>query len=182
MHRSLAVGLGAIVAGAVAVVAAAVPLGGSTGPSSSQSPYVVRSKPGVVLQSILTVGDAVPKAGAAGDVYRLVGKPDGLGAFDNGDGTFTLLTDHELRAGEGVARAHGARGAFVSKWTIRKDDLSVVQGEDLIRQVVTWTGRRRATTRRRQASSYGSFVQRRCHPSALCTTPPLETATTAESS
>jgi hypothetical protein len=158
MHRSLAVGLGAIVAGAVAVVAAAVPLGGSTGPSSSQSPYVVRSKPGVVLQSILTVGDAVPKAGAAGDVYRLVGKPDGLGAFDNGDGTFTLLTDHELRAGEGVARAHGARGAFVSKWTIRKDDLSVVQGEDLIRQVVTWN----RTTSSYNAPATGVVIRELC--------------------
>jgi hypothetical protein len=138
MHRSLAVGLGAIVAGAVAAVAVAVP-GGSTGPSSSQSPYLVRSQNGVVLKSILTVGDAVPKAGgAAGEAYRLVGKPDGLGAFDNGDGTFTLLVNHELPPLAGVVRAHGAKGAFVSKWTIRKDDLSVVASEDLIHQVVTW--------------------------------------------
>ena len=138
MHRSLAVGLGAIVAGAAAAVAAAVP-GASTGPSSSQSPYLVRTEPGVVLKSIVTVGDAVPEAGgAAGDQYRLVGNPDGLGAFDNGDGTFTLLVNHELPGGAGVVRAHGARGAFVSKWTIRKDDLSVVAAEDLIHQVATW--------------------------------------------
>jgi hypothetical protein len=118
-----------------ATIAMAAP-GGSTGPSSSESPYLVRSQPGVVLKSILTVGDAVPTTG--GGSYRLVGVPDGLGAFDNGDGTFTVLMNHELAAGAGAVHAHGARGAFVSKWTIRKDDLSVVQGEDLIRQVATW--------------------------------------------
>ena len=103
----------------------------ATGPNSSQSPYVVGSQPGVVTKSILTVGDAVGG-------YRMVGIPDGLGAFDNGDGTFTLLMNHELGGTAGVVRAHGATGAFVSKWTIRKDDLSVVAGEDLIKQVATW--------------------------------------------
>jgi hypothetical protein len=118
-----------------ATIAVAAP-GGSTGPSSSESPYLVRSRPGVVLKSLLSVGDAV--SNADGGSYRMVGKPDGLGAFDNGDGTFTLLMNHELAAAAGTVRAHGARGAFVSKWTIRKDDLSVVAGEDLIRQVATW--------------------------------------------
>jgi hypothetical protein len=30
-----------------------------TGPSSSQSPYVISTAPGVVIKSILTVGDSV---------------------------------------------------------------------------------------------------------------------------
>jgi hypothetical protein len=34
--------------------------------------------------------------------------------------------------------AHGSTGAFVSKWTIRKDDLSVVSGQDLISTVYLW--------------------------------------------
>lgn len=108
-----------------------------TGPSSSASPYVVRAVPGVVTRSILTVGDA---AGVKpdGTPYRMVGIPDGLGAFDNGDGTFTVLMNHELGATAGVVRAHGARGAFVSKWTIRKGDLGVLRGEDLIRNIATW--------------------------------------------
>jgi hypothetical protein len=138
MRRALLLVLGLLTCGANVTVAIATP-GGSTGPSSSDSPYLVRLKPGVVLKSILTVGDAVPKArGEPGDVYRLVGKPDGLGAFDNGDGTFTLLMNHELGGGAGVVRAHGARGSFVSRWLIRKDDLSVVEGEDLIKRVATW--------------------------------------------
>lgn len=108
-----------------------------TGPSSSASPYVVRAQPGVVTRSILTVGDSV-NTRPDGTPYRFVGIPDGLGAFDNGDGTFTILVNHELRAGAGVVRAHGAAGAFVSRWTVRKSDLRVLHGEDLIRNVATW--------------------------------------------
>jgi Bacterial protein of unknown function (DUF839) len=106
-----------------------------TGPSSSQSPYVVRSVPGVVNKAILTVGDS-----PEGSSYRMVGIPDGLGAFDNGDGTFTLLMNHELGSSQGAIRAHGARGAFVSKWTIEKESLRVLQGEDLIKKLYTWSG------------------------------------------
>jgi hypothetical protein len=64
--------------------------------------------------------------------------PDGLGAYDNGDATFTVLMNHELGATSGIARAHGSKGAFVSEWTIRKDDLSVVSGQDLISEVYLW--------------------------------------------
>jgi hypothetical protein len=70
----------------------------------------------------------------------MVGIPDGLGAYDDGDGTFTVLMNHELGSSSGVARAHGSKGAFVSKWTIRKDDLSVVSGQDLISTVYLWQG------------------------------------------
>jgi hypothetical protein len=70
------------------------------------------------------VGDAVGKD------YRLVGMPDGLGAFPTGP-TFTLLVNHELRADAGRARAHGSRGAFVSRWEIDPATLRVLSGEDL---------------------------------------------------
>ena len=95
------------------------------------SPYVLRAAPGVVSAAILTVGDSV-------NGYRLAGIPDGVGAFDNEDGTFTLLVNHEIRDTLGVTRAHGAKGAFVSKWIVRKDDLAVVHGSDLIQEVATW--------------------------------------------
>ncbi len=109
------------------------------GPSSSQTPYVERAQKGsgVITRSILTVGDYV-NLKPDNTPYRMVGIPDGLGAFDNGDGTFTVLMNHELAAGEGIVRAHGAIGSFVSKWMIRKDDLTVLHGEDLIHEVVTW--------------------------------------------
>jgi hypothetical protein len=109
-----------------------------SGPSSSAAPYVVRSVPGVVTKSILTVGDSVNLKPDGITPYRLVGIPDGLGAFDNGDGTFTLLMNHELPATAGIVREHGAPGAFVSKWIIRKGSLEVLHGEDLIHNIATW--------------------------------------------
>jgi hypothetical protein len=118
----------------VAVVAATAAFANAIqGPSSSQSPYVVRSAPGVVTKAILTVGDSV-------DGYKMVGIPDGLGAFDNGDGTFTVLMNHEIPDGLGAVRAHGSSGAFVSKWTIDKDTLQVLHGEDLIHNIIHETG------------------------------------------
>ena len=107
------------------------------GPSSSAGPYVVPTGDDVLTMSLLTAGDSV-NAGPDGAPYRMAGSPDGLGAYDNGDGTFTLLMNHELPEGAGGVRIHGARGAFVSKWTIRTRDLAVLHGEDLIRRVATW--------------------------------------------
>lgn len=101
------------------------------GPSSSQTPYVIPVATGVKTTSILTVQDK-----ASG--YSMVGIPDGLGAFDNGDGTFTLLMNHELGSGDGIVRAHGGKGAFVSSWIVRKSDLSVVSGGDLITSAYGW--------------------------------------------
>jgi len=142
MRKSALAALAALVAVAVVggAIAAATP-GRQTGPSSSQSPYLVPSQPGVVTRSVLTVGDSVNTKPNSTAPYRMVGIPDGLGAFDNGDGTFTLLMNHELQSSNppvGVNRAHGAKGAFVSKWTIKKGNLQVLHGEDLIQQVVTW--------------------------------------------
>ena len=82
----------------------------------------------MVTTSILTVGDA------ADNGYRLVGVPDGLGAFDNGDGTFTLLVNRELPPAAGVVRDHGFVGAFVSRWTMDIETLQVLAGEDLAKR------------------------------------------------
>jgi hypothetical protein len=66
------------------------------------------------------------------------GIPDGLGAYDSGNGTFTVLMNHELGSGVGATRDHGSAGAFVSKWTINKNTLAVTGAGDLIQSVVTW--------------------------------------------
>ena len=126
----LTLALGGLALGSTAAIALAAP-GTETGPSSSQAPYLVRTQPGIVTKSILTTGDSVGG-------YRMVGIPDGLGAYDNGDGTFTLLSNHELTSGEGAVRAHGAKGAFVSRWVINKSDLSVVSGRDQIQTINVW--------------------------------------------
>ncbi len=120
---------------AVLLPAAAVrpPATAEQGPSSSRAPYLLGLAGGVRITALLTAGDAV------GDPpYRMVGLPDGIGAFDNGDGTFTVLLNHELGGADGAQRAHGAAGAFVSKWVINTSTLAVQSGADLIRQVATW--------------------------------------------
>ena len=116
-----------------ALEAREVPSAAMTGPSSSQSPYLVPTNVGEVTTSVLTVGDSVGG-------YRMVGIPDGLGAFDNGDGTFTVLMNHEIPAGVGVSRAHGGTGAFVSEWVIDKATLQVISGRDLIQNVILTSG------------------------------------------
>lgn len=101
------------------------PGGTDIGPSTSSQPYLVPTIPGARTVSILTVGDSVRG-------YRMVGIPDGLGAFNSGLRQFTLLMNHEITAGApGVVRAHGSNGAFVSRWTIDADTLKVVKGQDL---------------------------------------------------
>ncbi|HEV7731733.1 MAG TPA: phytase [Candidatus Binatia bacterium] len=96
----------------------------STGPSTTTAPYLVPSVDGVETVSILTVGDAA-------DGYRMVGIPDGLGAFQSKRGEFTLLMNHEITAGApGIVRAHGSNGAFVSRWTIDAKTLEVIDGRD----------------------------------------------------
>ncbi len=123
----------------------------SMGPSTLQSPYVLPSLPSVETTSLLSVGDSVHG-------YRMVGIPDGLGAFDNGDGTFTLLMNHELGNTLGVVRAHGAIGAFVSRWVIDKDTLHVVSGNDLMQRVFLWN----TATQRPNATSSPFAFNRFC--------------------
>ncbi len=124
---------------AAAVSAAVVCIGGSawaspgasTGPSSSDAPYLVRHVPGVQLTSLLTAGDRIGG-------YQMAGTPDGLGAFDNGDGTFTVLMNHEFGRTVSVARSHGnTGGAFVSRWVIDKLTLRVISGRDQITHLIT---------------------------------------------
>lgn len=105
---------------------------GVTAQSSSQPPYIIPTIPGARFTSILSAGDAVGG-------YKMVGIPDGLGAFDNNNGTFTLVMNHEFpTTTSGATHAYGSQGAFVSKWIINKSDLSVVSGGDLTNTVKLW--------------------------------------------
>jgi hypothetical protein len=99
------------------------------GPSTNTEPYLIPSVPGVKFVSILTVGDDIGG-------YRMVGIPDGLGAFQSDRGQFTLLMNHEINPtatppNPGIVRKHGSNGAFVSRWIIDRQTLRVLKGEDL---------------------------------------------------
>jgi hypothetical protein len=102
--------------------------------------YVVASAPSVQITPLVTVGDTVADNYGADDLadYRMVGIPDGLGAFDNGDGTFTVVMNHEIGNTQGIVRDHGSKGSFVSRWVIDKNSLEVLEGDDLIKTVYVW--------------------------------------------
>lgn len=103
---------------------------------SSQTPYLVSTNAGVTVQAIITTGDATSKT--SGGTYLFGGIPDGLGMFDNGDGTVTVLVGHELAGNRGTVRDHGAIGTYVSQLVIDKTTLEVISGEDAIKTLKIW--------------------------------------------
>jgi len=96
------------------------------GPSTTKKPYVIPVAEDVTTTSLLTVGDKPATNG-----YRMVGIPDGLGAFRDGRDLQVFMT-HELRDTAGVTRRHGQKGAFVSQMTVDRRTLEVRKGADLI--------------------------------------------------
>ncbi len=131
--RARPLSLALIALGTAAVTAATVlPATAATaaGPSTTTNPYVLPVASGVDITSLLTVGD-----GAAANGYRMVGVPDGLGAYTDPDGSFVALMNQEYAPTRGIVRAHGQKGSFVSKYTIDPSTGKVLAGEDLIKTV-----------------------------------------------
>ncbi len=139
-HQSRLASLGALaasagLAGAFALAPApqtptafAAPRFGAMGPSTTTAPYLVPNPAlgdMVSLTSILTVGDSVGG-------YRMVGIPDGLGAFAGQGDSMNLLVNHELGSTRGELRGHASKGAFVSRWAINRNTLKVEAGQDLV--------------------------------------------------
>jgi hypothetical protein len=114
-----------------------------TGPSSSASPYVIPTTGSPVLEvvSILTVGDTIGG-------YQLLGIPDGMGGWNQGDGSMRVFIDHELTASAASGRrahqpADVSGGSFISDWTISTatgaDFLRVLSGRDAMTSCATTT-------------------------------------------
>lgn len=104
----------------------------SVGPSTPETPYLVPTAAGVGFTSIISAGDEVIGAtNPDGTAWRFVGIPDGIGAFDNGNGTATVLVNHEIGATAGVEREHGSVGSFVGRLVVDTDTLEVLAADDL---------------------------------------------------
>ena len=103
-----------------------------TGPSTTTSPYLLPATATVRFTSIVTSGDGLITGGVFGGI------PDGIGAFDNGDGTITVLINHEISSTSGIVRDHGSEGAYVDRLVIDKATLRVVSADDLIKSVFLW--------------------------------------------
>jgi hypothetical protein len=113
--------------------------GQNVGPGTTTAPYVVPNPAlgsAIATTSILTVGDVIGG-------YRMLGIPDGLGAFSTGTpNAFDLVMNHEFNAGSGPVHANGSAGSFVSRWTI-DSSLNVLAGRDhntAPSDVHTWDG------------------------------------------
>ena len=115
-------------------------------PTSSATPYVRPVAGGAALSvvSILTVGDSVNFRADGVTPYRMAGIPDGMGAYDNGDGTMTLFVNHEHTAtANGINHAHQPAGtvggSYVSRWIVKTtpgaDFLRVTNGQDLMTSI-----------------------------------------------
>lgn len=117
--------LAALVSAAIAPAASAQ----FTGPSSSQSPYLLPAAgtTGVQTLSLITVGDSV-------NGYRFAGIPDGIGLCKRipESRPFAVVVNHEFGATAGAVHAHGSVGSFVSFWGIDANTRQVFVGRDLI--------------------------------------------------
>jgi hypothetical protein len=102
--------------------------------AETASPLVHSVNPNWTVKPLLNVGEGVGK-----NAYRMVGIPDGLGAFKNNDQTITILMNHELHEDKGIKRLHGTKGAFVSKWVLNIENLNFMSGEDLVKQTMLWS-------------------------------------------
>ena len=119
-------------------------------PTSSATPYVLPVAGGGVLSvvSFMTVGDSVNLRADGVTPYRMAGIPDGMGAYDNGDGTMTLFVNHEHTAtANGINHAHQPAGvvggSYVSRWIVKTtpgaDFLRVTDGQDLMTSIALST-------------------------------------------
>ena len=119
-------------------------------PTSSATPYVLPVAGGGVLSvvSFMTVGDSVNLRADGVTPYRMAGIPDGMGAYDNGDGTMTLFVTHEhVSTANGINHAHQPAGvvggSYVSRWIVKTtpgaDFLRVTDGQDLMTSIALST-------------------------------------------
>lgn len=106
----------------------------ATGPTSSIDSILLSNEPNVSFTSLISTGDALP--GSTSGVFG--GIPDGIGAFDNGDGTVTVLVNHEIGGTAGVLRDHGTIGSYIDRLIIDKATLAVVSGDDAIKSAFVW--------------------------------------------
>ena len=86
----------------------------------------VAGGPTLRITSLLTAGEATNGLAPGSPVYVAPGIFDGMGAYDNGDGTFSLLVNHEIGSSSGYQMAVAGldpivAGARVSRFVVAKD-------------------------------------------------------------
>lgn len=125
MQRATHTTIRRLVSGVAIAATLAVTVAGSGLAATSVKPYVEPVGGDYRVRALFSVDDTVPLlGGAAGEQYRMVGIPDGLGAHSNRDGTSTVFMNHELgftAVSEPVVGGPKNRGAIVSQWILDVD-------------------------------------------------------------
>ena len=99
------------------------------GLAGAHSPTMLKDVAGgstLAITSLITNGEVTNGLAAGSSAYVAPGIFDGMGAYDNGDGTITLLVNHELGASDGYQmNVQGLNanvtGARISRFVIAKD-------------------------------------------------------------
>lgn len=84
-------------------------------PYASAPAYVKPVAPGVRVEPILTVGQRIPHLDEPNPSFRLVGIPDGTGAYVAPEGHLVLLLNHELSQSAGARAGPLPSGARISE-------------------------------------------------------------------
>jgi len=114
-----------------------------TGAVTNDSAYVKPAFSGVTTTPILTAGEAVPQTSSPLNDYRMVGIPDGLGAYKDAQGNIHLFVNHELGntvLSTPVVGGPQIKGAFVSEFIHSGVDGSVLSGDLAFNTVQRWNG------------------------------------------
>ncbi|NIP29132.1 MAG: hypothetical protein GTO02_06225, partial [Candidatus Dadabacteria bacterium] len=101
---------------------------------------------------LLSTGDAPTDS----PNYRFTGLADGIGSYKLDDENSIIIVNHELGGLQGALRAHGTKGAFISKWTFNRNSKKVIKGEDLIQKVNTYNPDNKINT------NNSNVIQRLC--------------------
>jgi hypothetical protein len=99
---------------------------------TTNTAYTVPATSEYTIVPLLSAGDAVPETSDPTLRYRMVGIPDGLGAYENDDGNIVLHMNHELvknSLSQPLVDGPTNRGALVSKWLLNRANGSVISGE-----------------------------------------------------
>ena len=109
--------------GAQASSAAAFGPPASPGFVTSVKPYMVSVSPEYAVQPLISAGDRVPRTGSPGEQYQMIGIPDGMGAYQDGNQTVVYM-NHELvqaNTSEPIVGQPLNRGAIVSRLVLGRD-------------------------------------------------------------
>lgn len=114
---------------------AAMAFAGGGGFNTDDESYVNPVGANVEIEPILTVGEEVSRTAddaEEGEMYRMIGIPDGLGLHENADGTWSLWMNHELNKTVVSNPISGNQqismtGAFVSEYVL--SDTGILSGD-----------------------------------------------------